>query len=91
MNPKVFQIVFFILSITFTIYNVHNRFFTNRVNKIITSLLTFLDLRVLSKIRKKSYIAHERPFKGSHIKFECLGGGLITNLLILKKSASLSK
>ena len=32
MNPKVFQIVFFLVAVIISIYNVHNRFFTKKVN-----------------------------------------------------------
>ena len=44
MEAKYFQIVFFLLAMILTIYNVHNRFFTKKVinNSMFVSIIKYL-------------------------------------------------
>ena len=46
MNSKYYQTIFFLVAVSFTIYNVHNRFFTNKVKytKILNLLIVIVNI-----------------------------------------------
>ena len=46
MNSKYYQTIFFLVAVSFTIYNVHNRFFTNKVKytRILNLLIVIVNI-----------------------------------------------